>query len=79
MSNSNKKWKLGQCVTINGKKYRISSSRSRSNSKACHLCMLYGDAPCTAKHTFSEKECEQKIQDGNYPKLIYKKCKHYAE
>lgn len=65
-------WKPGQIVTINGKRYRITRSRSSLGIIACeYVCSFYNkDTPFSC---FKQKLCfhpESKLPDDCYLKHI---------
>lgn len=76
MSNTHKKWKPGQCITLWGRIYRIRKSCFGGKYKVCCFCNNTGKAPCInaqnypARKGFTMMDCSKKMPEGCYPRQI---------
>lgn len=72
-------WKNGQCVTINGRRYRVTKADG-NKLKACYMCCAANrPIPCAGRFNYESGkefwrgECLKKVPDGSYLKPIVKK------
>ena len=77
-------WKNGQCVTINGRRYRVTKADG-SKLKACYMCCAANrPIPCAGRFNYSGDEdfwrgkCLEMVPEGSYlkPTIITKVVKH---
>lgn len=76
-------WKNGQCVTINGKRYRVTKVDGSKLKACCMCCAVNRPIPCGGRFNYSNEEfwrgkCLEMVPENSYlkPTIITKVVRH---